>query len=85
MDKEYIEIKNKYLAEALAFFNFKYYKFNNVQTGKTIYSFKNTEELKRMKDKLMKMKRNLIQGTFLITLYNNNFYYIIQLEKYPQF
>ncbi len=60
MNKEYIEIKNKYLAEALAFLNFRYYKFSNKETGKIIYSFKNTEELNKMKDKLIKMKKELM-------------------------
>ncbi|WP_035290216.1 hypothetical protein [Clostridium sp. KNHs214] len=58
--KEYIQVRNKYLAEALAFFNFKYYKFNDKETCKIIYSFENTKNLNEMKDKLIRMKKELI-------------------------
>ena len=55
----YFEVRNKYLAEALAFFNFKYYKFG---FGKdTIYSFKDTKEIKEIMNCLIQLKKNQIK------------------------
>ncbi|BDR74300.1 hypothetical protein K144316041_p21390 (plasmid) [Clostridium tetani] len=58
MNKNYFEVKNKYLAEALAFMGFKYYKFNG-EDGKIIYSFQDTEKIKYVMECLIQLKREL--------------------------
>lgn len=58
-DKKYFEVRNKYLAEGLAFLGFKYFKFNNKETGKTIYSFKDTEIIKDTIEHLLKLKNEI--------------------------
>lgn len=59
MNKGYMEIRNKYLAQGLAFFGFRYYKFTNSNTGKTSYSFKNTDKLENMINKMLEMKKSI--------------------------
>lgn len=56
--KEYFKVKNKYLAEALAFMGFRYYKFTD-QDGKIIYSFQDTEKIKYVMECLIQLKREL--------------------------
>lgn len=56
--KEYFKVKNKYLAEALAFMGFRYYKFTD-QDGKTVYSFKDTEKIKYVMNHLIQLKKEL--------------------------
>lgn len=38
----YVEIKKKYLADALSFLGFRYFKFTN--NGEILYSFENTNK-----------------------------------------
>jgi len=54
-EKIYVEIRNKYLAEALAFLNFKYQKFG--YGSETRYSFEQSKELQEATCKLMEMKK----------------------------
>lgn len=54
-NKEYYQTKNEYLAKALNFLGFKYYKFNN-ETG-IIYSFKITEDFNEVKEKFFELKK----------------------------
>ncbi|SHJ65477.1 hypothetical protein SAMN02745248_00600 [Hathewaya proteolytica DSM 3090] len=42
-NEKFTVIEHKYLAEALAYLNFKYYKFTD--EGKTYYSFKKNDEI----------------------------------------
>lgn len=44
-NKRYKEVKNRYLAESLAFLGFRYYKMGYGK--KTIYSFEDTESLNK--------------------------------------
>lgn len=51
---KYFEIKKKYLAEALAFLGFRYYKFCTPEC--TMYSFVDTEEFRSALNELLKLK-----------------------------
>ena len=51
---KYFEIRKKYLAEALAFLGFKYYKFNTPEY--TLYSFVDTEEFREALNDLLRLK-----------------------------
>ena len=42
----YTIIRNKYLADGLAFCGFKYLKYTNEQTGRVEFSFEETNKLK---------------------------------------
>lgn len=55
-EKKYRSVKKKYLADALAFLGFEYYKFSN-EDGIS-YSFEDTQKLKYAIDALMQIKRN---------------------------
>ena len=56
MDK-YFEVKNKYLAEGLAFLGFRYMKFS--KGNKVVYSFEDTTEIKSVMNELIEMKNKL--------------------------
>jgi len=51
---KYFEIRKKYLAEALAFLGFKYYKFNTPEY--TLYSFVDTEDFRKALNDLLRLK-----------------------------
>jgi ABC-type glycerol-3-phosphate transport system substrate-binding protein len=53
---KYSNINSKYLANAMAFLGFTYYKFINDE-GKEVYSFENTEEFKDTIVKLIQLKK----------------------------
>ena len=55
-EKKYRAVKKKYLADALAFLGFRYYKYSN-EDGIS-YSFEDTEKLKYAIDALMQIKHN---------------------------
>lgn len=59
--KEYYIIRKKYLAEALAFLGYKYFKEGYEKD--TIYKFKNTKEFNTALTELMKLKKQV--GQFL--------------------
>lgn len=65
MEQKYFEVKNKYLAEALAFFGFKYLKFDDGLTNKKIYSFQDSEEIRRLMSKLISMKKEYMDSNIL--------------------
>ena len=56
MDNKFTQINKKYLAEALSFLGFRYFKFVNDQ-GQQVYSFENTEKFKSALSKLLKLKK----------------------------
>ncbi|ENK1242990.1 hypothetical protein AB2063_001118 [Clostridium botulinum] len=58
-NNKYFEVKNKYLAEGLAFLGFKYFKFNNKETNKIIYSFEDTEIIQDAIKHLLKLKKEI--------------------------
>ena len=58
MKKNYIEIKKVYLAEALSFLGFHYYKFTNLT--ETIYSFENTDKFQSAFKELIQLRDKLI-------------------------
>jgi hypothetical protein len=55
-EKKYRSVKKKYLADALAFLGFKYYKFSNKEG--ISYSFEDTDKLKYAIDALMQIKQD---------------------------
>lgn len=59
--EQYFKVKNKYMADALSFLSddFRYYTFDDLETGKKIYSFKNSEKLQKAVDFLLKYKKEL--------------------------
>lgn len=57
--EKYFEVRNKYLAEGLAFLGFKYYKFNDKETGKTIYSFEDTKTIQDTIEHLLNLKKEI--------------------------
>ncbi|NMM64379.1 hypothetical protein HBE96_17300 [Clostridium sp. P21] len=60
-NKEYYNIRKKYLAEGMAFLGYKYFKEGY---GKdTIYKFKNTKEFNTALTGLMELKKRV--GQFL--------------------
>lgn len=50
----YIEIKKRYLAEALSYLGFKYYKFNTPEY--TLYSFYDTKEFREALQDMIRLK-----------------------------
>lgn len=57
MNKKYTTIEKKYLAEALSFLGFKYYKYGE---GKEIeYSFEETDKFKFALGELLKLRNKL--------------------------
>ncbi len=57
MENKYTQINKRYLAEALAFLGFRYYKFND--NGQIIYSFENTEKFSLALVKLLNLRDEL--------------------------
>lgn len=55
---EYYEVRKKYLAEALNFIGFRFYKFTNSK-GETVYSFEDTEKFKRAINGLFELKQSI--------------------------
>lgn len=53
-DKKYYAVKKKYLADALNFIGFKYYKFTD--NGITSYSFEDTEDFRSALTQLNNLK-----------------------------
>lgn len=51
---KYFEIRKKYLAEALSYLGFKYYKFTNADY--TMYSFEDTDNFKLALNDLLRLK-----------------------------
>ena len=56
-NNKYTQINKKYLAEALSFLGFRYYKFND--DGQTVYSFENTEKFSKALVKLLQLRDEL--------------------------
>lgn len=54
--EKYTIIRNKYLAEGLAFCNFKYQKYQD--DGVTVYSFEETDKLKEAINIITNLKKN---------------------------
>lgn len=57
MNNKYTVIKKKYLAEALSFLGFRYFKFN--KDGEITYSFENTEKFSKALVKLLQLRDEL--------------------------
>jgi len=57
MEKRFIEIRSRYLSEALSFLGFKYQKFG--YGSETKYSFQDTQLIQDTVTKLIKMKKDL--------------------------
>lgn len=58
-NKNYYEIRKKYLAEAMAFLGFKYFK--NGFGQETKYKFEDTEEFRKALTGLMELKEKVGQ------------------------
>lgn len=59
MDKDYYEIRKKYMAESMAFLGYKYWKDG---FGKeTIYKFEDTKEFREALTGLMELKNKVGQ------------------------
>lgn len=57
--KNFINIENRYLADAINFLaGLRYYKFTNNE-GKQVYCFENTEKFNKVFDKLVELKESL--------------------------
>lgn len=54
---KYYQIHSEYLAKTLVYFGFSYYIFND--EGKTIFSFKNSNELQSVLKRIKELKINL--------------------------
>lgn len=52
------EVHKKYLADALSFLGFRYYKFTNFK-GNEVYSFKNTNEFQKAINGLSELKQSI--------------------------
>lgn len=57
MEKKYYEIKKKYLAFALSYLGFRYYKFGTDED--TLYSFENTDEFRQALTGLTNLKNKI--------------------------
>lgn len=57
-NKEYYIIENRYLAEALAFMKFRYYKFKG-DKGFTVYGFKDTEKFRQAMNGLFDLRKEI--------------------------
>lgn len=60
MDKKYITIRNKYLADGLAFCGFSYHKYTNNE-NKTVYTFEETDMLNNAIKTILNIKHNNIK------------------------
>lgn len=59
MNKDYYAVRKKYLANALAYLGYRYYRLDN---GKDIvYSFKDTKEFREALTGLMQLKKEVGQ------------------------
>ena len=56
-NNKYTVIKKKYLAEALSFLGFRYYRYQ--QDGQTVYTFENTEKFNTALYKLLQLRDSL--------------------------
>lgn len=56
--KEYYVIENRYLAEALAFMSFRYYKFTG-DKGFTCYGFKDTKKFRDAMNGLFDLRKEI--------------------------
>lgn len=59
MEQKYYKIRKKYLAAALGYIGFKYYKFNEGE--KIIYSFEDTNKFRQALTKLTELKNEINQ------------------------
>lgn len=59
MDKKYYETDRIYIANALSFLGFRYYKFTNFK-GDLVYSFVNSETLQLAVQKLFALKYEIM-------------------------
>lgn len=55
MELKYYNIEKKYLADALSFLGFKYYKFTGI-TGNTIFGFEDTPNFRNAMNGLFSLK-----------------------------
>jgi hypothetical protein len=55
-NKDTFNVYNKYLADALAFCGYGYYRFTD-NRGKNAYSFKKTEKFMKAFDKIVEVKK----------------------------
>lgn len=56
-NKIYCNINKRYLAEALSFLGFKYFKFQN--EGKTVYSFEDNDKFRIALTKILELRKEL--------------------------
>lgn len=57
-NKEYYIIENRYLAEAMAFMGFRYYKFTG-DKGFTVYGFKDTDKFRFTMNSLFDLRKEI--------------------------
>ena len=57
MNKNYTTIEKKYLAEALSFLGFKYYKFG--EGKETVYSFEDTDKFRFALGELLELRNKI--------------------------
>lgn len=55
---EYYEVRKRYLADALSYLGFRYYKFKNFK-GNDVYSFKNTNAFQKAINGLFELKQSI--------------------------
>lgn len=53
--QKYTCIRKKYLAEALSYLGFKYFRFN-AEEGYALYSFENNEKFQEALNEMLKLK-----------------------------
>lgn len=56
--KEYTNINKKYLAMAMSFLGFKYYKFQNDE-GETVFTFENTSKFMNALHGLLALRKQI--------------------------
>ncbi|MGJ0845962.1 hypothetical protein ACR77J_04660 [Tissierella praeacuta] len=57
MDKKYYIVRNKYLAEGMAFLGFRYMKFGFGKDAE--YSFEDTKEFRDALAQILQLKKNI--------------------------
>ena len=57
MEKKYYTIRNRYLADSLAFLDFKYYKFND--NDGTVFSFEDTKIFREYLTTMLDLRKQI--------------------------
>lgn len=57
MDKKYFILEDENFARALKLLGFNFYRFNDREDGKVVFSFENTEKFKNAYGELSELKR----------------------------